>query len=265
MPSAFDTVAEAYDEVFTDTPLGIMLRERVRAISLKLIPATNSGALLEINCGTGEDAIWWAQEGWKVLATDASAGMIERAKAKAGGRQVPEFRVCSFSDLHTLPHGGYRLVFSNFGGLNCISPKEIEDLGAILYQKLQPGGYLILVVMGRFSGWETLYFLLKGRMKAAFRRLRKESQEATLDAETVVPTWYYSPSLLEKRLRAGEKELPWQKVALRPIGLWLPPSYLSPFFSKFPRLLRLLYRLECHGSPAFLSALADHYLLCLRR
>jgi len=38
--------------------------------------------VLEINCGTGEDAVKFAHTGACRFATDASAGMIEKAKEK---------------------------------------------------------------------------------------------------------------------------------------------------------------------------------------
>ena len=50
-----DAVASTYDQSFTQTPLGHVLRERVRQ---SLRNAFRPGQqLLELNCGTGEDAV----------------------------------------------------------------------------------------------------------------------------------------------------------------------------------------------------------------
>jgi ubiquinone/menaquinone biosynthesis C-methylase UbiE len=266
MPPAFDAVAAAYDTSFTHTPLGHCLRERVYELVRTIGPGVSpAGRMLEINCGTGADAIWWAKKGWNVLATDVSTKMIDVAKSKLTAIALetpPEFKVGSFAELSELPETGFDLIFSNFGGLNCISAQEIEALSSILHQKLIPGGYLVVVVMGRFCLWETLYFLCKGKLRSAFRRWNRRSQLAALDGNTVVPTWYYSPGLLERRMQTAAT---WQKNALKPVGWWLPPSYLHPFFAKKPRLLRCLAFLERHCSPDFFASSADHYLLCLRR
>ena len=49
---------------------------------------------LEFGCGTGDNAIWLAQQGFDVVAVDASPIAIERAKEKAGKAGVNcDFRV----------------------------------------------------------------------------------------------------------------------------------------------------------------------------
>ena len=86
--------------------------------------------VLELNCGTGVDAIWMAKKGQSVLATDISGSMIQITGAKAekyGLDKQISSRVCSFDNIASLKGAGpFNLVFSNFGGLNCIDPKSIE-------------------------------------------------------------------------------------------------------------------------------------------
>ncbi|MFN0036841.1 MAG: SAM-dependent methyltransferase, partial [Saprospiraceae bacterium] len=236
-----------------------------RAPLLLLCPP--AATALEINCGTGEDAIWMAQQGWQVLATDASAEMVAVAKAKieqAGLTEKVSARVCSFAEVGQLQEGGFDLIFSNFGGLNCVSPEELRNLGAVFFQKLKPGGKLVAVVMGRFCWWETLYYLLKMKPREAFRRLRRNAVEVRLAAQTTVPTWYYWPSEFQKTLHSRIQSPMAQRLA-RPIGLWLPPSYLNPFFEKRPRLLRFLNFLEKTIAPSWLAFAADHFLICIQK
>src|SRR5262245_51254539 len=90
---AFDDMAAAYDAVFTASALGRSLRtltwERLDAA----LP--NSGRVLEIGCGTGEDAIHLARRGVDVLATDPSPSMLRVAAEKAAHAGVAkriEFR-----------------------------------------------------------------------------------------------------------------------------------------------------------------------------
>ena len=271
MQQEFDAVAREYDSTFSQTAVGSLLRARVRACFGHIKTLQNKvGTALEINCGTGEDAIWLAQQGWKVIATDASPEMIAVAMAKietSGLSGQAQARICSFADLPQLPESNFDLIFSNFGGLNCISPSELEALGPVILQKLKPGGRLIAVVMSRFCWWEILYFLWKGNSKEAFRRFDEKPENAALDPQTRVKTWYYAPNELEKRLRchSNASSGKFKKSDLQPIGLWLPPSYLNPFFEKRPRLLKRLNDWEQKRSPSWLAFAGDHFLICLEK
>jgi len=52
---------------------------------------------LEIGCGAGDNAIWLSQKDFQVVAMDASEEAIEKAKSKAGERNVKcDFRVSDF-------------------------------------------------------------------------------------------------------------------------------------------------------------------------
>ena len=257
---AFSAVANDYDATFTDTAVGRLQRTAVWNLLANQLGGTPS--VLELNCGTGADAIWMAQHGWQVLATDISAEMVQVANEKIGGTGLTHkatAKVAAFAEIAQLEEGPFDLIFSNFGGLNCISPTALEELGTVLHAKLNPGGQIIAIVMGRFCCWETLYFLLKMNPRQAFRRLRRGPTKAQLDAQTSIETWYYSPA----QFRNFFSE--YGVVAIRPIGFWLPPSYLDPFFSKRPRLLRCLRFLENHCAPGWLAGGADHFLIQLKK
>ena len=259
----FDIVAQDYDATFTYTETGRLQRARVRHFLSEYLAETAVIKVLEVNCGTGEDACWLAREGKKVDASDISAGMIERAEQKR--QQLPlsiqanlQFTAQSITNLSPPEQGqAYDLVFSNFGGLNCLSPQELHDFLARCQSLVRPGGYLVLVVMGRFCWWESLYFLLKGKVGTAFRRIRRKPTAAQLDADTTIATWYYSAQDISKSLDN------FRLSTLQPIGFWLPPSYLDNFFRKRPRLLQTLDWLEKKTS--FGHWAADHYFLALQR
>ncbi|MCC7506252.1 MAG: class I SAM-dependent methyltransferase, partial [Saprospiraceae bacterium] len=187
-------MAHTYDAAFTETLVGRMQRQIVWDFLDKLLDK-RSLRVLEINCGTGEDACWLARRGCTVLATDASAAMVAAArdKAAAAGLNI-ETRVCDFAGLAQLPERDFDLVLSNFGGLNCIPPDELAALWSVLLGKLRPGGHLVAVLMGRFCWWESLYFLIKGQWRQAFRRWSGGPVTASLDGVSSVETWYASPA-----------------------------------------------------------------------
>ena len=72
-PAPFDAVADDYDSSFTDTAVGRLHRATVwRHLDAVLEP---SSKILELGCGTGEDALRLARRGHRVLATDVSTAM----------------------------------------------------------------------------------------------------------------------------------------------------------------------------------------------
>jgi len=81
--------------------------------------------------------------------------------------------------------------------------------------------------------------------------------EATRDG-AVQKTWYYSPAEIRKIF--GEH---FKIIAVKPVGLFLPPSYLEYFFRRKKILLRLLNQLEKWFSFSFLSNRSDHFVMVL--
>src|SRR5450631_871957 len=119
----FDVLAPDYDAVFSRSLTGLaqrlVSRERLEAF----LAGKGRLRILEINCGTGEDACWLASLGHEVIATDQSAAMIRTAREKGGGiagagageRGTPNFIQCGFSELgNTFAGQSFDLIFSNF-------------------------------------------------------------------------------------------------------------------------------------------------------
>src|SRR5688500_4588543 len=145
-------MAETYDADFTHTAIGQLQRKQVWQF---ITPVLNSykGTLkiLEINCGTGEDALELSQAGHEVVATDASEVMIEKARQKASlvGENAVTFRVCEFLQLkQQFADQKFDLIISNFGGLNCIDRKQLETLSVHLSALLNDQGKVFFVIMG---------------------------------------------------------------------------------------------------------------------
>lgn len=250
-----------YDEYFTNTMVGRLQRAVVHNyLEPKIAPGT---AVLEFNCGTGEDAVWLARQGCPVLATDLSAEMVAATAEKARAANLDNRVQTKVLDLRTLCAQDigetFDLVFSNFGGLNCLCPDDMQQLGAELPQLLRPGGYFVAVLMGRFCAWETLYFLLKGRGRDALRRLGGGPVNARLSEQFSIRTWYYSPA----EVRRFFPELCVRSI--QPVGFWLPPSYLNPWFSRRKALLNPLNYLEQKSRGRLWAWAADHFMAIFQR
>src|SRR5215213_4984517 len=79
----FDRIAGVYDLMNTVMTAGLHHRWRSRAVDLAAVgPGTRA---LDVACGTGDLAIELASRGGDVVGSDFSAGMLERARAKAPG------------------------------------------------------------------------------------------------------------------------------------------------------------------------------------
>ena len=80
--SAFDPVARTYDTSFTQSVTGSLQRNRVWKYLDTLSMEGSQNKVLELNCGTGEDAVWLCKKGFIVTATDLSAEMLAIAEGK---------------------------------------------------------------------------------------------------------------------------------------------------------------------------------------
>lgn len=261
--SAFDLLAHTYDDEFTLTSIGRLQRLRVWQQLSKILKNENKAIhVLEINCGTGEDAIFLAKLGINVSATDMSEEMIIAAKQKACNSSVNvKFECCSFEKLsEKFKNAQFDVIFSNFGGLNCINSDEIISLANDIQKLLSPSGKAIFVIMGSACIWERMYFLLKGAPRQSGRRKEKHGIPVQIKGLTV-KTYYYKPSAIKKYFNHG-----FYYLYKMPIGLFIPPSYLQPAFTKRPKLLNFLNFLErLFAKASFLSNFADHYLVTFEK
>lgn len=257
--TVFDHVAAGYDNTFTGTPLGRLLRRRVRR---SLVPWLRPGQrVLELACGTGEDAVWLARQGVEVVATDGAAEMVRLARQKARQADLEEriqVHHCSLQQLASgLPSWATGLdgVFSNFGGLNTID--EWRPLARVLAGQVQQSGWALLVVMGPVCPWEIAWHLLHGQIRRAGRRLRQPAQ-ARVGGQTI-PIWYPSPRQLARAFTPWFcAEQTWS------LGLWLPPTYLGHLVARRSWLAAALDRIE-QATGRFGGGWGDHYILLLRR
>jgi ubiquinone/menaquinone biosynthesis C-methylase UbiE len=257
--AGFDRAAASYDTDFTNTPIGKLQRQSVYHILSDILEQANPKSILEINCGTGADAIWIANQGLNITATDISEGMIDVAKKKTEKENLT-FETVGIEALNThFEARKFDLVFSNFGGLNCLSRKAFETFFKDITEILPSKGLLVLVIMPKNTLWEKIYFLSKGQLKNAYRR-KNEFVIADVNGEKI-PTFYYNPKETVTLAAAG-----FEMKNISPIGFFVPPSYLQPYFNRHPNMLRLLGTLEKGiKNIGWLSRFSDHYCIVLEK
>jgi ubiquinone/menaquinone biosynthesis C-methylase UbiE len=261
LENPFDELARHYDTLFTTSLTGKAQREIVRRFLKRRI--VQGSEILEINCGTGEDAYYLAELGCSVLATDASKGMIQIAMEKKENYSDdnPVFKQASIQDLD-LATGTkkFDLIFSNFSGLNCLTETELIRSAERFHSLLNTNGRMILILFGTDCFWEKSYFFLKQKKGKIHRRNRNKSVEVQL-LNSLITVFYYKPAVLKAFYSTYFK-----METLRPVGLFIPPTYLEPFFLRKRALFNILKSADrLFGSFSFLSNQADHYIAEFRR
>lgn len=258
--AAFDAVAGTYDEVFTNSPVGRAQRDAVWSeIDRAFTPGDH---VLEINCGTGEDAIHMAQRGLDVFACDASSRMVNIARLKASALTNVSlaFAEVAIEDLSRVePEHKFDGVLSNFSGLNCVGdlPAVARDLARLV----RPGGTAIICLFGRYCAWEIAWYLAAARPRKALRRLTSHSIEARLDDASSVIIRYPGTREITRSFA------PWFRLRRRKgIGLFVPPTFADALARRHPRIIaagRRLDRVTAHLP--LVRSLADHQLFVFQR
>jgi SAM-dependent methyltransferase len=258
---AFDRLAPCYDSAWTNSLVGRLQRRAVwRAADRVFAPC---GRILDLGCGTGADTVHLARRGHAVHAVDVSPEMVALARERlareglAGRAMVEELGI---EELTALADAGpFDGVLSNFSPLNCVSRLETvaEDLAAIV----RPGGLLVLCLMSRFCLWETLWYPVTGQLYKAARRWRDAETLARLAASEEFPLFYHST----RRLRRAFAPFFGLRQTIG-IGVLVPPSYVEPLGSRFPRALRAFAAADrlVAGWPGVRS-MGDHRLFILER
>ncbi len=258
--AAFDEQSVIFDELYSADTIIQYKRKRVRDhVHQYLLPHSR---ILELNAGTGEDAVYFAGKGYRVHATDISFGMQQVLKEKAdtlGFEKTITTELCSFTELDKLQQRGpYDMIFSNFAGLNCTG--ELDKVLLSFDPLLKPGGVATLVVLPPFCLWETA-LLLKGKLKTAFRRFFSSKGARAHIEGHYFTCWYYKPSYITNVLK-GSYDL----LGVEGLCTIVPPSYIEHFAEKHPKWYRWLKKNEDMRKGQWpWKNIGDYYIISLKK
>jgi len=259
--AAFDTLAPTYDELFTESLIGKVQRASVwREVDRHFGLGQR---ILEINCGTGVDALHLAQRGVRAVACDISPEMIavaQRRIAREGLGSFVDFRVLATERIRRLGAAAlFDGALSDFAGLNCV--EDLSAVGSELARLLKPGAKFVVCVFGRWCLWEVLWYLARGKAHKAFRRLRREATVVHLTDGAGLRVCYPSVRNLKRAFAPYFRLERWKGV-----GVAVPPSYLECFAARHRRALQAAAFLD-HGFSRIpvVRSLADHILLTFER
>jgi len=257
---AFNRQSAVFDKIYAENITVSYKRKRVRNHVLKLIkPGSN---ILELNAGTGDDAVFFAQQGHTVHATDIAGDMQDKLRIKVQQCNVSNListEICSYTQLENLQNKGpYDLIFSNFGGLNCTG--DLQKVLGFFNSLLKPGGIATIVVMPKFCLWENM-LALRGDFKTAFRRLKHTNGTPAHIEGVHFLCWYYSPSYIQKVLKKD-----FDLINVEGLCTIVPPSYMENFPKKHPQLFNWLIKKEERFKGKFpWKNIGDYFIISLRK
>jgi len=256
----WDRTAENYDRVFSESVVGRVQRE---AVWRELDNNFQSGMrVLELNCGTGLDAVHLAARGVRVAACDLSSRMIDAARQRLGSTGLDalvDFRVLATEEIDSLAGDGlFDGAFSNFSGLNCV--QDISQAARSLARLLKPGAKILLCMVGRFSLWEMAWHLAKGEPALALHSFRRKPTTPA-SAQGAILVHYPSVSDMRRTFAPEFGLRGWKGI-----GVAVPPSCLEPFARRAPGIVGSLAKIDRYLSRApIFRGMGDCVLLQFER
>jgi thioredoxin reductase/SAM-dependent methyltransferase len=173
------------DQLWSGKPNGTLVNE---------VKGLAPGRALDVGAGEGGDALWLAEQGWTVTASDISTRALERVDSEAQRRGL---RVeCHHADANALgafEAGAFDLVSAQYASI----PRTRDGRGVRnVLDAVAPGGTLLVVSHDLEPMRETVDAQAQGQLFDADAYVRVEDFQAAVDDEA---TW--SIEVHEKRPR----------------------------------------------------------------
>jgi ubiquinone/menaquinone biosynthesis C-methylase UbiE len=254
---AFSRTAARYDAFAEDHPHLTRMRTKVYDHLTRYVRPGSS--ILELNAGTGTDAVALARRGFTVHATDIAPGMLARIRDKVelfGLEGRVSVQACSFMDLDQVEGGPYDAVFSNLGGLNCTG--DLRPVIAALHHVLRPGGIVTWVLMPPICLWE-LGLAFTGQVRLAFRRLARGATRAHLEGR-YFDVHYFSPGRVVRAFGPS-----YEVLAIEGLSVITPTAESKGLAVRHPRVYGALEWLDDRVAPRWPArGWGDFYIVSLR-
>jgi SAM-dependent methyltransferase len=259
---AFDGVARVYGKANAENPTLCRMRQRTWAAIDACVPPRSH--MLDLGCGPGADAVRFASLGHRITAIDWSPAMVEEARRHvraAGVSDRVDVHHLGIHDLSRLApaNAHFDAAYSNFGPLNCVMRPHAA--AHMMADRIRPGGVLVATVIGKVCPWEIAVHAARGQFARAGVRFTSELVPVPLEGRTVW-TRYYTPGEFEQIFTLAG----FRRIALRALGLFVPPPYMQAFSDRHRSLVATLQRIEdsVGGWPG-VRAWGDHFLIVMRK
>jgi ubiquinone/menaquinone biosynthesis C-methylase UbiE len=254
---AFSRTAVKYDAFAEDHPHLARMRGKVYAhLERFLQPGAH---ILELNAGSGVDAVYLAQKGYFIHATDIAPGMLARFRDKVGRLGMQDhisIQECSYTELAQVQAGPFDAIFSDMGGLNCIP--DLSPVVQNLPKVLLRGGLVTWVLMPPVCLWE-MAEIFRGHPRLAFRRLSRSGTRSHLEG-LYFDVHYFSPRQVMQWFGIEFKLL-----CIEGLSVITPTAESKNLAKRLPRVYKALAWLDDKLAPrAPWSGWGDFYIITVR-
>lgn len=238
----FESVAEAFSrksavyDAFGENHAN-MARMRRKFYDHIVAVMSPGGSLLEINAGTGQDAVALVERGFRVHATDFAPGMVAAIEDKIARRALGDrltVEALSFTELDRLAAGPFDGLYSNSGGLNCIA--DLTQVTRHLPRLLRPGARVTWVIMPHICPWELA--VIGKDFRVGTRRLHPGGVMAHVEGVYFM-TYYFSARIVRRAF--GPR---FRKVRQEGLSVLTPTADNKTFAVNHPNLYERLARLD---------------------
>ena len=122
------------DRMWSGNPNGTLVNE---------VAGLSPGRALDVGAGEGGDAVWLAEQGWSVTASDVSQRALSRVRGEAERRRLPvECLHADANAVHAFPRGAFDLVSAQYASI----PRTPDGRGVSnVLDAVAPGGTLLVV------------------------------------------------------------------------------------------------------------------------
>lgn len=258
---AYDRLAPRYDDRTLQNPIHLWMR----AASLRLLYESfqKKDRILELGCGTGEEAVRLASRGVEVLATDMSSEMLRITEEKARRRDVGDLVETRRMGIHEVSNLVEEFGGASFDGAyasySLVYEPTLEFLPRSLATLIRSEGYFVSSVRNRVCIFEILLYAATLRIHRAMERWRQPSRFQVSGKDLAIRSYTVGEyvSMFQDFFRTDR---------LIGIPVLLPPPHLYPKHMNIMPSLTHLQRLEkrLRGTSPF-NKLGDHTLARMQR
>lgn len=249
-----DNIAESYDDILSKNRFSEILRPAFQNILMQSIQHGNK--ILDLGCGTGEDALFLAKKGFSVTGVDISQKMIEIAEKKAVTKDYNENLqfFCSDMEIFIIENTNkFDVIFSNFNAVNYV--RDLNSFSANASTALNENGKLIFTVLNKISASEVFYNFVRLNLKRSWKAIFNRKELLLTDLNTFFPgifSNFFKNHFYVKRITG--------------IGIFIPPHNLTGMYNKLSFVLPLLFRLEKLTASVFpFYCFSDHYIIEMQK
>ena len=257
---AYDELAPRYDLVPSENRINRLMRNASVAHLLEMYPP--GSRVLEIGCGTGDEALALAQRGVDVVAIDPAPEMVRIATEKAEERGLTmrvEFRRAYARDLPSIADSLGGPFDGGYASFSLEYEPDLEPVARGLHKVLRPEARFLASVPSRLCLVEFALAIGSGHPGMSGRRLSPWHDHKV--GGHFVPIRTYTPRAFA---RAISPHFAIERVEALPAIV--PPPYMNRIYSRFDGFAEAVERADAALRARFpFRYLGDHFIAFLRR